>query len=87
MNTAATPHYRATLDSPVGTLSLVATDHALVALVWRLQSLSRIPVELPDRMPSYGLITRLGEPPTPSAQAFIDVLRETAGVAPDVVGE
>ena len=37
-------------------------------------------------MPSYGLITRLGEPPTPSAQAFIDVLRETAGVAPDVVG-
>ena len=27
--------------------------------------LSRIPVELPDRMPSYGLITRLGEPPTP----------------------
>ena len=49
--------------------------------------LSRIPVELPDRMPSYGLITRLGEPPTPSAQAFIDVLRETAGVAPDVLGE
>ena len=49
--------------------------------------LSRIPVELPDRMPSYGLITRLGEPPTPSAQAFIDVLRETAGVAPDTLGE
>src|SRR3989344_2400970 len=49
--------------------------------------LSRIPVELPDRMPSYGLITRLGEPPTPSAQAFIDVLREAAGVAPDALGE
>ena len=45
------------------------------------------PVELPDRMPSYGLITRLGEPPTPSAQAFIDVLREAAGVAPDALGE
>lgn len=44
--------------------------------------LSRIRVDLPDRMPSYGLITRLGEPPTPSAQAFIDVLRETAGVPP-----
>ena len=49
--------------------------------------LSRIPVELPDRMPSYGLTTRLGEPPTPSAQAFIDVLREAAGVAPDALGE
>jgi DNA-binding transcriptional LysR family regulator len=45
--------------------------------------LSRIPVDLPDRMPSYGLITRLGEEPTPSAQAFIDVLRETAGLAPE----
>lgn len=43
--------------------------------------LSRIPVELPDHMPGYGLVTRLGEQPTPSAQAFIDVLRETAGVA------
>ena len=31
----ATPHFRATLDSPVGALSLVATDRALVALVWR----------------------------------------------------
>lgn len=40
--------------------------------------LARIPVELPDRMPDYGLITRLGEPPTPAAQAFMDVLREAA---------
>jgi DNA-binding transcriptional LysR family regulator len=43
--------------------------------------LSRIPVDVPDHMPTYGLITRMGETPTPSAQAFIDVLRETAGVA------
>lgn len=42
--------------------------------------LSRIPVALPDRMPDYGLITRLSELPTPSAQAFIAVLRETAGL-------
>lgn len=49
--------------------------------------LSRIPVQLPDHMPSYGLITRLGEPPTPSAQAFIDVLRETAGVLPEASGD
>jgi len=27
-----------TIDSPVGALSLVATDHALVALVWRRES-------------------------------------------------
>ena len=45
MNTAVPRHFRATLDSPVGTLSLIATDDALVALVWRLQGLSRIPVE------------------------------------------
>ena len=46
--------------------------------------LARIPVDLPDRMPDYGLITRLGEPPSPSAQAFITVLRETAGLVADV---
>ena len=45
--------------------------------------LARIPVELPDRMPDYGLITRLGEPPTPAAQAFMHVLRETAGLGFD----
>jgi methylated-DNA-[protein]-cysteine S-methyltransferase len=28
-------HYSCTIDSPVGALSLVATDRALVALVWR----------------------------------------------------
>lgn len=47
--------------------------------------LARIPVSWPDRMPDYGLISRLGEPLTPSAQAFITVLRETANLAPDVV--
>jgi DNA-binding transcriptional LysR family regulator len=45
--------------------------------------LARIPVELTDRMPGYGLITRLGEPLTPSAQAYIEVLRETAGLLPE----
>lgn len=47
--------------------------------------LSRIPVELPDRMPGYGLITRMGEAPSPSAQAFIDVLRQAAGVPAEAV--
>jgi methylated-DNA-[protein]-cysteine S-methyltransferase len=40
-----TPHFRATLDSPVGTLSLVATDSALVALVWRTAGHARVPFE------------------------------------------
>ena len=34
----STPHFTTTLDSPVGALSLAATDHALVALVWRRES-------------------------------------------------
>jgi DNA-binding transcriptional LysR family regulator len=42
--------------------------------------LTRIQVELPDRMPDYGLITHLGETLSPSAQAFVTVLREKAGV-------
>jgi DNA-binding transcriptional LysR family regulator len=45
--------------------------------------LARIPVELPDRMPDYGLITRVGEVPTPAAQAFMDVLRDAARVPVD----
>jgi len=40
-----TPHFRTTLDSPVGTLSLVATDSALVALVWRTSGHSRVRFE------------------------------------------
>jgi len=34
----AMQHYCRTLDSPVGALSLVSTDLALVALVWRRES-------------------------------------------------
>jgi len=36
--THSTQHFSTTLDSPVGALSLVATDHALIALVWRRES-------------------------------------------------
>ena len=56
MNTAATQHFRTTLDSPVGTLSLVATDDALVALVWRLQGLSRIPVDEAVESPNHPIL-------------------------------
>ena len=37
MNSSVLPHFSSTLDSPVGSLSLVATDRALVALVWRTE--------------------------------------------------
>lgn len=40
--------------------------------------LSRIATDLPVRMPDYGVVTRLGETPSPAAQAFIQVLREQA---------
>nr|WP_145546930.1 LysR family transcriptional regulator [Variovorax boronicumulans] len=70
-------------------LELMNTTHMLslqsAALIQKYVDrglLSRIPVELPDRMPSYGVITRIGEPPTPSAQAFIEVLRDMADLAP-----
>jgi methylated-DNA-[protein]-cysteine S-methyltransferase len=38
-------HFGTTLDSPVGTLSLVATDRALVALVWRREGHGRVPFD------------------------------------------
>jgi len=40
--------------------------------------LTRIVAELPDRMPDYGLITLQGEPPSPAALAFMDVIRNMA---------
>lgn len=40
--------------------------------------LIRIPVELHDQMPGYGLITRLGDAPTSAALAFIAELRKVA---------
>ena len=68
-------------------LELLQTTHMLslqpAALVDKYVQkglLIRIPVDLPDRMPDYGLITRLGESPTPAAQAFMAVLAEMAGL-------
>jgi methylated-DNA-[protein]-cysteine S-methyltransferase len=46
MNSPPAPaHFRTTLDTPVGTLSLVSTDSALVALVWRTAGHSRVPFD------------------------------------------
>jgi methylated-DNA-[protein]-cysteine S-methyltransferase len=41
----ALPHVCTTLQSPVGALSVVATDRALVALVWRKEGHARVPFE------------------------------------------
>jgi len=40
--------------------------------------LAHIPVEVPDRMPDYGMLTRMDEAPSPSVQAFMAVLRDVA---------
>ena len=59
-------------------LGALAVGLGVVSALLAKGLLARIPVELPDRMPDYGLITRLGEPPTPPMQAFMEVLREVA---------
>jgi len=53
---ADTPHFRTTYDSPVGLLSLVATDHALVALVWRVEGHSRAGFESAVEKPRHPLL-------------------------------
>lgn len=40
--------------------------------------LAHIPVEVPDRMPDYGMLTRMDEVPSPAVQAFMAVLRDVA---------
>jgi len=57
MNSAASlTHFRTTLDSPVGTLSLVATDSVLVALVWRTHGHSRVPFETAAEDPQHPVL-------------------------------
>jgi DNA-binding transcriptional LysR family regulator len=73
-----TPSFLFALEMMQTTDMLSLQPKALVERYIAKGLLARIPVELPDRMPDYGLITRLGEPPTPPMQAFIEVLREVA---------
>jgi DNA-binding transcriptional LysR family regulator len=70
-------------------LELMKTTHmmslqpaALVEKYIKQGLLAPIPLDLPDHMPGYGLITRLGEAPSPAAQAFIDALRDIASQGP-----
>jgi DNA-binding transcriptional LysR family regulator len=74
-----TPSFLFALELMQTTDMLSLQPTALVEKYVNRGLLARIPVELPDRMPDYGLIIRMGEQPTPSTQAFMEVLRETAG--------
>lgn len=76
-----TPSFLFALELMQRTDMLSLQPAALVDKYVKKGLLARIPVELPDRLPDYGLITRLDEPPTPAAQAFTDVLRTLAGTA------
>ena len=76
-----TPSFRFALQMMQTTDMLSLQPQALVERYIAKGLLARIPVDLPDRMPDYGLITRLGESPTPAMQAFTDVLREVASPA------
>lgn len=81
-----TPSFLFALELMQTTDMLSLQPAALVSRYISKGLLTRIPVELPDRMPDYGLITRLGEPLTPAAQAFIEVLREMAGRTAEAAG-
>lgn len=78
-----TPSFLFALEMMQATDMLSLQPQALVERYIAKGLLARIPVDLPDRMPDYGLITRLGEPPTPAMQAFTDVLREVANPVTD----
>ena len=67
-----TPHFRTTLDSPVGALSLVATDRALVALVWRTAGHSRVPFEAAVEDPQHPVLRE-------TARQLENILRARAG--------
>ena len=76
-----TPSFLFALELLQATDMLSLQPAALVDKYVAKGLLARLPVTLPDRLPDYGLITRLDEPPTPAAQAFMAVLRAKAGVA------
>ena len=73
-----TPSFLFDMELMQATQMLSLQPAALVEKYVQKGLLARIPVDLPDRMPDYGVITRLGETPGPAAQAFIQVLREQA---------
>lgn len=73
-----TPSFLFGLELMRATTMLSLQPAALVDKFIRQGLLARIDADLPDRMPDYGVITRLGEAPTAAAQAFLEVLRVQA---------
>lgn len=73
-----TPSFLFALELLQSTQMLSLQPAALVGKYVHKGLLARIPADLPDRMPDYGLITRLGEAPSPAVQAFIGVLQGMA---------
>jgi len=78
-----TPSFLFALELLQTTRMLSLQPAALVDKYVQKGLLARIPADLPGGMPDYGLITRLGEPPTPAAQAFMAVLLGMAGQSAD----
>lgn len=77
-----TPSFLFALELLQSTHMLSLQPAALVDKFVRRGLLTRIAVELPDRMPDFGLITLQGEPPGPPAEAFMDVIRRLAAGEP-----
>jgi len=73
-----TPSFLFALELMQSTDMLSLQPAALVDKYVRRGLLTRIAAELPDRMPDFGLITLQGEPPSPAALAFMDVIRTMA---------
>ena len=66
------------LELMQSTTMLSLQPAALVDKYVRRGLLTRIPAELPHRMPDFGLITLQGEPPGTAVLAFMDVIRSLA---------
>ncbi|NUZ04639.1 LysR family transcriptional regulator [Piscinibacter koreensis] len=73
-----TPSFLFALELLQSTNMLSLQPAALVDKYVRRGLLTRIGAELFGAMPDFGLITLQGEPPSPAAQAFIDVIRTLA---------
>lgn len=73
-----TPSFLFALELMQSTNMLSLQPAALVDKYVRRGLLTRIAADLPDGMPDFGLITLQGEPPSPAAVAFMDVIRRMA---------